>query len=70
MITLPPADYLIPPGGPTARLSAMAWPDDPLPPIRHELHFGDRLCRCFVERPRRLSDLLQTAVCARRMHSL
>ena len=23
----------------------------PLPPIRHELHFGDRLVRCFEERP-------------------
>jgi long-chain acyl-CoA synthetase len=29
----------------------MAWPDDPLPAIRHEIHFGDRLLRCFVERP-------------------
>ena len=29
----------------------MAWPDDPLPAIRHELHFGDRLVRCFAERP-------------------
>ena len=39
----------------------MAWPDDPLPPIRHELHFGDRLVRCFVDRPRTLYDLLDTA---------
>ena len=39
----------------------MAWPDDPLPAIRHELHFGDRLVRCFVERPRSLYDLLQSA---------
>jgi O-succinylbenzoic acid--CoA ligase len=39
----------------------MAWPDDPLPPIRHELHFGDRLVRCFIERPRSLYGLLETA---------
>jgi long-chain acyl-CoA synthetase len=39
----------------------MVWPDDPLPPIRHELHFGDRLVRCFVDRPRSLYDLLETA---------
>jgi long-chain acyl-CoA synthetase len=40
----------------------MAWPDDPLPPIRHELHFDDRLVRCFVDRPRSLYGLLDTAV--------
>lgn len=40
----------------------MAWPDDPLPPIRHELHFGDRLVRCFVDRPRSLYGLLEAAV--------
>ena len=40
----------------------MAWPDDPLPPIRHELHFGDRLVRCFVDRPRSLFGLLEVAV--------
>jgi long-chain acyl-CoA synthetase len=40
----------------------MAWPDDPLPPIRHELHFGDRLVRCFVDRPRSLYGLLETAL--------
>ena len=39
----------------------MAWPDDPLPPIRHELHFGDRLVRCFAERPRSLYGLLEAA---------
>jgi long-chain acyl-CoA synthetase len=39
----------------------MAWPDDPLPPIRHELHFSDRLVRCFVDRPRSLYGLLETA---------
>jgi acyl-CoA synthetase (AMP-forming)/AMP-acid ligase II len=40
----------------------MAWPDDPLPAIRHERHFGDRLVRCFVDRPRSLYGLLETAV--------
>ncbi|HEX5794287.1 MAG TPA: AMP-binding protein [Geminicoccaceae bacterium] len=40
----------------------MAWPDDPPPAIRHELHFGDRLLRCFAERPRSLYGLLETAV--------
>jgi long-chain acyl-CoA synthetase len=39
----------------------MAWPDDPLPAIRQELHFGDRLVRCFVDRPRSLCGLLETA---------
>jgi len=39
----------------------MAWPDDPLPAIRHELHFDDRLVRCFVERPRSLYGLLEAA---------
>jgi long-chain acyl-CoA synthetase len=40
----------------------MAWPDDPPPAIRHELHFGDRLLPCFAERPRSLYGLLETAV--------
>lgn len=40
----------------------MAWPDDPLPPIRHELHFGDRLVRCFVEGRRSLYGLLEAVV--------
>jgi long-chain acyl-CoA synthetase len=40
----------------------MAWPDDSLPPIRHELHFGDRLVRCFVDRPRSLYGLLEATV--------
>jgi long-chain acyl-CoA synthetase len=39
----------------------MAWPEDPLPPIRHERHFGDRLVRCFVDRPRSLYGLLEAA---------
>ena len=40
----------------------MAWPDDPLPAARHEMHFGDRLVRCFVERPQSLFGLLERAV--------
>jgi hypothetical protein len=40
----------------------MTWPDDPLPAIRHELHFGDRLVLCFVDRPRSLHGLLEAAV--------
>jgi len=40
----------------------MAWPHDPLPAIRHERHFGDRLVRCFVERPQSLFGLLERAV--------
>src|SRR5919106_6196340 len=48
--------------GAASRLSVMAWPDDPLPAIRHELHFGDRLVRCFAERPQSLFGLLEAAV--------
>ena len=40
----------------------MAWPEDPLPAIRHERHFGDRLVRCFAERPPHLPALLAAAV--------
>jgi long-chain acyl-CoA synthetase len=40
----------------------MAWPDDPLPAIRHERRFGDRLVRCFVDRPQSLFGLLERAV--------
>ncbi len=40
----------------------MAWPNDLLPPIRHELHFGDRLVRCFAERPRSVWAMLAVAL--------
>ena len=40
----------------------MAWPDDPLPPIRRELHFDDRRVRCFAERPRNVPALLEAAL--------
>ena len=39
----------------------MAWPDDPLPAIRHEIHFGDRLVRCFAERPASLFAIFEQA---------
>jgi long-chain acyl-CoA synthetase len=42
----------------------MAWPDDPLPTIRHELHFGDRLVRCFVDRPPSLFAMLEQSLAA------
>jgi long-chain acyl-CoA synthetase len=40
----------------------MAWPEDPLPAIRHERHFGDRLVRCFALRPPHLPALFAAAV--------
>src|SRR5512146_676452 len=40
----------------------MAWPEDPLPPIRHELHFGERPVRCFVGRPRSVPTVFETAL--------
>ena len=36
----------------------MAWPN-PLPAIRHEIHFGDRLLRCFAERPASLFAIFE-----------
>ena len=32
-----------------------------VPPIRWERHYGDRIVRCFVERPRNAYDLLRVA---------
>ena len=40
----------------------MAWPDEPLPAIRHERHFGDRLVRCFAERPASLFAMFETTL--------
>ncbi|MCB1743299.1 MAG: acyl--CoA ligase [Gammaproteobacteria bacterium] len=34
----------------------------PVPALRHEVHFGDRLVRCFAERPRSTHALLADAV--------
>jgi acyl-CoA synthetase (AMP-forming)/AMP-acid ligase II len=42
----------------------MAWPDDPLPAIRHEIHFGDRLLRCFAERPPSLFTMFERTLAA------
>jgi long-chain acyl-CoA synthetase len=42
----------------------MAWPDDLLPAIRHEIHFGDRLVRCFAERPASLFAMFETTLAA------
>jgi acyl-CoA synthetase (AMP-forming)/AMP-acid ligase II len=33
-----------------------------VPAMRHELHYGDRVVRCFVERPKNAYDLLRDAV--------
>ncbi|MGH6917852.1 MAG: class I adenylate-forming enzyme family protein [Geminicoccaceae bacterium] len=41
----------------------MAWPN-PLPAIRHEIHFGDRLVRCFAERPASLFAMLEQILAA------
>jgi long-chain acyl-CoA synthetase len=42
----------------------MAWPDDPLPAIRHEIHFGDRLVSCFAERPASLFAIFERSLAA------
>jgi long-chain acyl-CoA synthetase len=41
----------------------MAWPN-PLPAIRHEIHFGDRLVRCFAERPASLFAIFEQTLAA------
>jgi long-chain acyl-CoA synthetase len=40
----------------------VAWPDDPLPPIRHEVHFGDRRVRCFADRPAGIPAIFEAAL--------
>lgn len=40
----------------------MAWPDDTLPATRMEAHFGDRVVRCFTDRPGSLIAMLTDAV--------
>jgi long-chain acyl-CoA synthetase len=42
----------------------MARPDDPLPAIRHEIHFGDRLVPCFAERPASLFAIFERSLAA------
>ncbi len=39
------------------------------PATRTELHYGDRMIRCFVERPKSVHEMLENAV-ARRAHGL
>ncbi len=39
----------------------------PVPAIRHELHYGNRIVRCFADRPRNAYDLLVQA-CQRNPH--
>jgi O-succinylbenzoic acid--CoA ligase len=40
----------------------MDWAGEPLPAIRHEAHFGDRVVRCFTERPASFHGLFAAAV--------
>ncbi len=40
----------------------MAWPDDPPPPMRDEVHFGDRRVRCFAERPASVPAIFEAAL--------
>ena len=42
----------------------MAWPEDPLPAIRHEAHFRNRLLRCFAERPASLFAMFEQTLAA------
>jgi O-succinylbenzoic acid--CoA ligase len=41
------------------------WADCRLPLQRHEVHFGDRIVRCFAERPPSLHAMLERSVRAR-----
>ena len=40
----------------------MAWPDDPLPAIREEVHFGGRRVRCFADRPASVPAVFEAAL--------
>jgi long-chain acyl-CoA synthetase len=42
----------------------MAWPEDPLPATRHEVHFGDRLVRCFADRPPSVFAMFEESLAA------
>ena len=37
------------------------WGDYPVPPMRHEALYGDRVVRCFADRPRSLRALFDEA---------
>jgi acyl-CoA synthetase (AMP-forming)/AMP-acid ligase II len=43
----------------------MAGWDDGAPPTRHEAHFGDRVVRCYRERPRSVFAMVEDAVARR-----
>jgi long-chain acyl-CoA synthetase len=45
-----------------------AWQGYPVPPLRHEAPFSDRLVRCFATRPRSVHALLEQAVARRPDH--
>ncbi|HWS75583.1 MAG TPA: long-chain fatty acid--CoA ligase, partial [Quisquiliibacterium sp.] len=38
------------------------WADCRLPALRHEAHFGDRIVRCFSQRPASLHEMLERSV--------
>ena len=40
----------------------MPLPLDPAVVLRHERHFGDRVFRCFAERPRNVADVFERAL--------
>ncbi len=40
----------------------MAWPEDPLPPIRQEVHFEGRRLRCFADRPPHVPAIFEAAL--------
>jgi O-succinylbenzoic acid--CoA ligase len=40
------------------------WPSRDIPALRHEAAYGDRIVRCFVERPGSMHALLEEAVAA------
>ena len=41
------------------------WQDYPVPPMRHEALFGDRIVRCFAGRPASFHAMFQQSVAAR-----
>lgn len=42
----------------------MAWPRPQVSPLRHEAHYGDRVVRCFRDRPHSLNQVFREAVAA------
>ena len=37
------------------------WPDGAVPPMRNEALYGDRIVRCFAERPAGLHAMFEAA---------